>query len=85
MRLEHGLHLTCLDTILNVRPHPILDRRTKLLFAVHKRHTRPVSIEIERRLCGGVFPANHDNVLIPIFVRFRVVVRYVGQFLARHS
>src|SRR5213082_115967 len=53
MRLEHGLHLTCLDTILNVRPHPILDSRTKFLLPMHQRHTRSVSIEIEIRLRSG--------------------------------
>src|SRR5207302_8272390 len=84
-RLEHGLHLTSLDAILNVRPYPILDRRTKFLLAVYKRHTRTVSIEIVRRLSGGVFSADHYNVLLPMFVGFRVIVRYVREFLSQHS
>src|SRR5207253_9170928 len=50
MRLEHGLHLAGLDAILNVRPYPILDRRTKLLLPMHQRHAPPLSIEMQRPL-----------------------------------
>src|SRR5438045_1794404 len=48
MRLEHGLHLACFDAILNVRPHPILNGRTKLLLLMHQRYPRSISIVIER-------------------------------------
>src|SRR5216683_3415480 len=84
-RLEQRFHLAGLDPVLNVRPHPVLDRCTKVLIPVHQRHARSISIEIERRLRGGIFPADHDHVLIPIFVRLGVVMRYVREIFARHA
>src|SRR5260370_11313294 len=82
-RLEHCFHLARLDPVLNVRPYPILDRCTKFLVPVYQRHAHAISIQIERRLRRGIFPADYDSVLIPIFVGLRVVMRYVRKTLSR--
>src|SRR6266849_2002278 len=63
-RLEQRFHLAGLDPVLNVRPHPILDRCTEFFVPVHQRHARSISKKIERRLRGGIFSADHDYVLI---------------------
>src|SRR5437588_283501 len=85
VRLEQRSNLAGLDPVLNVRPHPILDRCTKFLLAVHQRHAHAISIQVERGFRGGIFPANHNHILIPIFERLRVVVRNVRKILARHA
>src|SRR5437016_10999183 len=84
-RLEQRFHLAGLDPVLNVRPYPILDRCTKFLFPVYQRHSRSISIEIERCLSSGIFPADHDHVLIPEFVWLRVIVRNVRKIFTRRS
>ena len=84
-RLEQRFHLARLDAVLNVRPDPILDRCTKFLVPVHQRHARSVSIQVERRFRGRILPADHNHILIPIFVRLAVVMRYMREVFPWHA
>src|SRR5215472_12107920 len=79
VRLEEGLDLPRVDTVLDVRAHPILNRRAKVLLSMDDGNSRSVAVQVERRIGSRIFSSDHDNILFPVFVWLRIVVRNVRQ------
>ena len=49
-RVEPRRDRSFLDPVLDVRPHPVLDRRLQLRPAVHERHVRAGAKHLQRRI-----------------------------------
>ena len=84
-RLQKRLNLSGFDAVFDVRTHPILERLSQLLPTMHQRDSRAVSIQIQRGFRSGVFSADDHHVLIPVFVRLRIVMGDMGKIFARHA
>src|SRR5882724_5829697 len=82
---KQRFHLPCLDSILDVGTHSILDSRTQILVAVHQCHPRTVSVEVKRRLRCGILSSDNYDILIPEGMSLGVIMRNVWQVFARDA
>src|SRR6266446_2119336 len=71
---EHRTNLVCPNSVLDVRPHPILEALTQLRPPVHQRNPRSVPEQVQCRFRGRIFSSNYNNILIPEGVRLGVIV-----------
>ncbi len=72
--LVQRLNLPGFDPIFDVGLHPILDGLPEMRVAVYQRHFGAVSIQVQRRLGRGVFPADDHHIFFPKRMRLRVVM-----------
>src|SRR6266404_131752 len=71
---KQSFHLSCLDSILDVRAYPILDARAQVLVAVHQCNPCTVPIEVERRFRRRILSTDYHDILIPEGMRLSVVM-----------
>ena len=74
-----------LDPVLDVGPHPVLDRRLQRRRAMHDRDVRAGAIHLERRFGRRVAAADDDDALAVVGMRLAVIVVDVRQILAGHA
>src|SRR5580700_1943596 len=82
--IKHRGDLPRLDSVFDVRAHPIFYGLTKLRLAMNQCDSSATSIKLKSRLGSGILPPDHNDVLLPVLMRLGVIVRNVGEMLAGH-
>ena len=80
--LEAGGDLTAVDAVAEIRADPVLERAAGLRAPMNERDARPGPIQLQGGFRPRVPGADHDDVAIAMPVRFREIVRHLGEVLA---
>ena len=85
MRQKERFDFSRADAIFDVRLDPKLKALPQFRTAMNHRDTRARAEKIKSCFGRGVLRPDHDNVLIPVRVSIRKIVRNVRQVFARHA
>ena len=79
---EAGGDAAVRDAVLDLRAHPVLDRRAQRRGAMNQRHPGAGGEQLQRGLDGGVAAAHHGHVAPVVGVAVGKVMGALGQLLA---